>query len=76
MTLAVGMGGFVGKCCRTVADPEVGGRGGMHTRHRMCKRGGEHIIKERSGGRGSCPLLEGGLGGLPQEIFSNSHMKW
>ncbi len=39
-----------------MADPEVDqGRGGMHTRERMCKGGAEHAVKERSGDRGGCP---------------------
>ena len=40
------------------------------------KRNAEHLGRERPGGTGGTTLVEGGLGGLPQENFSNSPMKW
>ncbi len=71
-TFAVGQG----ECYKRVACPEVRAEGGTHTRHRTSERNAEHIGRDWSGGRGGAPLLERGLGGLPQENFPNPPMKW
>ncbi len=58
-----------------VADRTIQGRGGHIPGTECLNKAAEHVGREWSGGTGDSPILNGGLGVVPQENFSKCRMK-